>query len=110
NPAKLKVENGKNTVFFTITDNESIKDFKIGKDLNSAKVESVDTNTNSRVVSFEVEDFDAVLDGQFHVYIPAMDYNAKPKVRVTFNKDSIKEDDGSLPSLPEVTKDHEDGE
>src|SRR5699024_6979683 len=71
NPAQLSVKDGVKTVYFTITDNESIKDVKIEQNgtLSSAKTVEIDEENNTRLIAFEVEDLDAVLKSQFKVYV-----------------------------------------
>lgn len=101
-PAKLKVENGVKTVYFTITDHEAIKDFKLEQNghLSSTKTVKVNEEKNTRLVAIEVEQLDAMLKAQFKVFVPAMNYEAEPYARVQFNPDSIKKSDGELPEVP----------
>src|SRR5699024_910233 len=101
-PDQLSVKDGEKTVYFTITDNESIKDVKIEQNgtLSSAKTVEIDEENNTRLIAFEVEDLDAVLKSQFKVYVHAIDYDEEPFDSIQFDTDSIKKSEGELPEVP----------
>lgn len=92
-PASLTVKDGKNIVAFTLTNNEQIKQFQVEKagELVDSTVVSVDEAANTRVVSFEVENFSAIVNAKVQVYVAAQDYTGNHMIRLSFDAKSVKE-------------------
>ena len=92
-PALLSVKDGKNTVTFTLTDHESIEDFKVEQNgsLSSAKVVNVNEAANERDVSFEVDNLNTTVNAnvEVHVNMDNLNYTGKYDVRLAFEVNSI---------------------
>jgi len=91
-PASLTVKNGKNTVAFTLTNNEQIKQFQVEKDgeLADSIVVSVDETANTRVVSFEVDDLSAIVNAKVQGFVAAQNYTGNHLIRLAFDPSSAK--------------------
>lgn len=91
-PAALSVQNGKQVVTLTLTNNEQITAFQVEQngEFVDAKVVSVDEEANRRVVSFEVADIAKVINAKVTVFVAAVNHTGNHTIRLAFDKDSLK--------------------
>lgn len=97
NPTKLSVQDGQAQINLTLTDHETIKDFKVEQngEFVSAEIVEVNETANTRVVSFAIDNVEEVINAQVKVYVAQMDYTGEYGIRLILDEDSIKEFDGS---------------
>lgn len=90
-PALLEVQDGKNIVHFTLTDHEVITAFRVedGESFIDTTVEAINEEDNTRVVSFEVADFNTIIKSEVDVYVAARDHTGNYVVRLAFDEGSI---------------------
>ncbi|MDA2067617.1 NEAT domain-containing protein, partial [Bacillus cereus] len=114
-PGTLKVKDGKKKVSFTLTNSSWITKFeteKAGK-LVATNVISEDKEKDTRVVEFDVEDVEKVLNAKVKVDIDFLNYHHEYDVRIAFDQNSItpiyvekpneKEDPANKPDPNETT-------
>ncbi|MCC3916580.1 NEAT domain-containing protein [Bacillus cereus] len=114
-PGTLKVKDGKKKVSFTLTNSSWITKFeteKAGK-LVATNVISEDKEKDTRVVEFDVEDIEKVLNAKVKVDIDFLNYHHEYDVRIAFDQNSItpihvekpneKEDPANKPDPNETT-------
>ncbi|MED3179359.1 NEAT domain-containing protein, partial [Bacillus thuringiensis] len=114
-PGTLKVKDGKKKVSFTLTNSSWITKFeteKAGK-LVATNVISEDKEKDTRVVEFDVEDVEKVLNAKVKVDIDFFNYHHEYDVRIAFDQNSItpihvekpneKEDPANKPDPNETT-------
>ncbi|MEB8855830.1 NEAT domain-containing protein [Bacillus cereus] len=90
-PGTLKVKDGKKKVSFTLTNSSWITKFeteKAGK-LVATNVISEDKEKDTRVVEFDVEDVEKVLNAKVKVDIDFLNYHHEYDVRIAFDQNSI---------------------
>ncbi len=90
-PGTLKVKDGKKKVSFTLTNSSWITKFeteKAGK-LVATNVISEDKEKDTRVVEFDVEDVEKVLNAKVKVDIDFLNYHHDYDVRIAFDQNSI---------------------
>ncbi|MCC2491855.1 NEAT domain-containing protein [Bacillus cereus] len=90
-PGTLKVKDGKKKVSFTLTNSLWITKFeteKAGK-LVATNVISEDKEKDTRVVEFDVEDVEKVLNAKVKVDIDFLNYHHEYDVRIAFDQNSI---------------------
>lgn len=91
-PAMVTVKDGKKTVSLKLTNNEQITEVQVEKDgeFVDATVVSVDEATNSRIVSFGVEDFATTVNMSFTVFVAQANHTGHYKARLVLDQDSMK--------------------
>ncbi|PFB48408.1 NEAT domain-containing protein [Bacillus cereus] len=90
-PGTLKVKDGKKKVSFTLTNSSWITKFeteKAGK-LVATNIISEDKEKDTRVVEFDVEDVERVLNAKVKVDIDFLNYHHEYDVRIAFDQNSI---------------------
>ncbi|PFC51287.1 cell surface protein [Bacillus cereus] len=90
-PGTLKVKDGKKKVSFTLTNSSWITKFeteKAGK-LVATNIISEDKEKDTRVVEFDVEDVEKVLNAKVKVDIDFLNYHHEYDVRIAFDQNSI---------------------
>ncbi|PGZ42965.1 cell surface protein [Bacillus cereus] len=90
-PGTLKVKDGKKKVSFTLTNSSWITKFeteKAGK-LVATNIISEDKEKDTRVVEFDVEDVEEVLNAKVKVDIDFLNYHHEYDVRIAFDQNSI---------------------
>lgn len=97
NPAKLSVTNGNGKLIMTLTDNETITDFKTEQngELVSAEVVKVNESANTRVITFDIGNLEDVINAKVSVHVVQIGYIAEPDFRIVLDKKSIKEFDSN---------------
>ncbi|PEI78018.1 NEAT domain-containing protein, partial [Bacillus toyonensis] len=91
-PGTLKVKDGKKKVSFTLTNSSWITKFETEKagQLVETNVISEDKEKDTRVVEFDVEDVEKVLNAKVKVDIDFLNYHHDYDVRIVFDQNSIK--------------------
>ncbi|NOU94527.1 hypothetical protein GC093_15060 [Paenibacillus sp. LMG 31456] len=88
-PIKLNVKQGVNKVSFTLKDSSIVTSLKVEKNgvLTETSILSTDTVANTRVVEFEVADFNAIMKAQVHVSTMnnGAPYEKDHNIRLKFN-------------------------
>src|SRR5690625_4082127 len=98
-PAKLIVEDGKYTVQTTLKNSSWWQYFKVSSGNEFIDVTEVSKNdaADTKVVQFEVDDIDAILDAKVHIIvtdIPGLDYDNKYDIRFNFDTSDIPLNEG----------------
>ncbi|PGX57390.1 cell surface protein [Bacillus anthracis] len=90
-PGTLKVKDGKKKVSFTLTNSSWITKFETEKSgkLVATNVISEDKEKDTRVVEFDVEDVEKVLNAKVKVDIDFLNYHHEYDVRIAFDQNSI---------------------
>ncbi|PER22914.1 NEAT domain-containing protein, partial [Bacillus cereus] len=114
-PGTLKVKDGKKKVSFTLTNSSWITKFETEKagQFIETNVISEDKEKDTRVVEFDVEDVEKVLNAKVKVDIDFLNYHHDYNVRIAFDQNSItpihveepdeKEDPANKPDPNETT-------
>src|SRR5690625_818895 len=100
-PAKLIVEDGKYTVQITLKNSSWWQYFKVasGNEFIDVTEVSKDEANDTKVVQFEVDDIDAILDAKVHIIvtgIPGLDYDNKYDIRFNFDTSDIPLNEGKI--------------
>lgn len=111
NPTKIVAKDGKYRLFIKLTDNETIKDIKVkaGEKFQSAKVESINEEANTRIVSFEVDNLIDEIDAKVKVDIPGL-YTSEQPFRIVLKPNTIDKYNGNLENDEDKLTDLKDGE
>lgn len=111
NPTKLTVEDGKYKVSLKVKDHETIKDIfiKDGKKFYQTDVESVNKDSNTRIVSFDIDSLKDVVNAKVKVHVKKIDYSSEQPFRMIFDLESLRDYDGSLEIDEEKPVDVVDG-
>src|SRR5699024_9291354 len=96
--SKLTVEDGKYKVSLKVKDHETIKDIfiKDGKKFYQTDVESVNKDSNTRIVSFDIDSLKDVVNAKVKVHVKKIDYSSEQPFRMIFDLESLRDYDGSL--------------
>lgn len=91
-PATVTVKDGKKIVSVKLTNNEQITESTVKKDgeFVDTTVVSVDEESNSRIVSFEVENLATTVDLGFTVFVAQANHTGHYKARLVFDQESLK--------------------
>ncbi len=90
-PGTLKVKDGKKKVSFTLTHSSWITKFETekGSQFVDVNVVSEDKEKDTRVVEFDVDDVEKVLNAKVKVDIDAFNYHHYYDIRIAFDQNSI---------------------
>ncbi|MED1084911.1 NEAT domain-containing protein, partial [Bacillus mycoides] len=90
-PGTLKVKDGKKKVSFTLTHSSWITKFETekGSQFVDVNVVSEDKESDTRVVEFDVEDLEKILNAKVKVDIDAFNYHHYYDIRISFDQNSI---------------------
>ncbi|MCU5665187.1 NEAT domain-containing protein [Bacillus cereus] len=93
NPGVLKVENGKKKAIVTLKSSSLIKNFQTEKDgtFVDAKVVSEDTEKDTRVVEFEVNDLSKKLNTKVFIEMASRNYKQTHDVQLLFEQDKLEQ-------------------
>lgn len=100
-PALLKVSGSSKKVYFTIKQSKEITALKFNN--SNVSVASSDTENNTRVVFFSVNDLSSMINGWVQIDWPEMDYHHQYDIQLKFNKASITSAGaGSVPGINDL--------
>ncbi|WP_171056342.1 NEAT domain-containing protein [Paenibacillus sinopodophylli] len=86
-PALVTTQNGSTFVTLTVKDSSTVQAFRVktGGAFVESEVISQDTEANTRVVTFKVDDLSALVSAQVRVVIPARNYDSTHDIRLNIN-------------------------